>query len=240
MPQAFLKCLATCAAAATALVSVAQQAGEQKWIADPNGCKVVNPRPRARESISWSGECVSGIANGEGRLAWFLKGKLTGTFTGTLVAGQLEGQGVYEYANGDRYEGEFYASRYDGRGVYTYANGNRYEGDFVAGIATRSGALQLTDGQRFKTDFVSGRTNVVADYMAPSTLLVVCFNADESWSSVTVVRSSGFAVYDDHAASIVKVRAMTSEELVNEPFPGCHMVGVVVGHKGYTLFRSRP
>ena len=34
------------------------------WIADKRGCKVVNISPQEGESITWSGECKNGLANG--------------------------------------------------------------------------------------------------------------------------------------------------------------------------------
>jgi len=38
--------------------------------------------------------------------------------------------GVYHYANGGRYEGEYTANQRNGNGVYYYANGERYEGEW--------------------------------------------------------------------------------------------------------------
>lgn len=35
------------------------------------------------------------------------------------------------FANGNKYDGEFKEGRYDGKGVFTWANGDYYDGDWV-------------------------------------------------------------------------------------------------------------
>ena len=41
------------------------------------------------------------------------------------MAGVEEGQGVYHYASGQHYEGQFKAGKFSGVGVYRYPNGDR-------------------------------------------------------------------------------------------------------------------
>jgi hypothetical protein len=225
----------------TASLSLAIQASEanKHWITDSKGCKVAPSSPKARDSVFlWSGACVDGYAEGEGRLQWLRRGKPYGRYTGRLRAGRPDGKGVYDYSNGDRYEGGFYAGQYDGQGVYTFANGARYDGDFVEGASTRSGMLQLIDGRHFETDLVAGQTKSIARFVAPSVLTVVCFAEDGHFDSSSLVRSSGATVYDDIVASIVKTRAVAGESLVREPLPGCHMVGVGIGRGEYVVFHN--
>src|SRR5262245_8366526 len=45
------------------------------WIADQRGCKVANTFPRPGETITWSGPCKNGYADGDGVMQWFLDGK---------------------------------------------------------------------------------------------------------------------------------------------------------------------
>jgi len=40
-------------------------------------------------------------------------------------------RGVFIYAHGDRYEGDFNKGNYHGRGRLTYADGGFYEGEFA-------------------------------------------------------------------------------------------------------------
>ena len=41
--------------------------------------------------------------------------------------------GLYIYANGDQYEGEYENNLKEGSGVYICAKGGKYEGEFVQG-----------------------------------------------------------------------------------------------------------
>jgi hypothetical protein len=186
-------------------------AADDHWITDAKGCKVLNPNPQPKDSITWSGVCNAGYAEGPGQLSWMNHGKSEYTFDGTLHAGRKDGPGTVHYANGDRYEGEFYANRLDGRGVFTFANGNRYEGDFVKGMSTRQGTL--TDGQQFKTDLLTGRTSWIeldgeVSWIeldaAPTTLFVICYAANDQLESVTVIRSSGVYIVDENGAGFLK------------------------------------
>ena len=52
-----------------------------------------------------------------------VKGEYEGEYN---AAGEREGRGVYRYADGDVYEGEYKAGKKEGRGVYRWANGNVY------------------------------------------------------------------------------------------------------------------
>ena len=42
----------------------------------------------------------------------------------------MHGKGVYTYATGDKYDGEFKDDKMNGKGVYTYANGDKYDGEY--------------------------------------------------------------------------------------------------------------
>ena len=48
----------------------------------------------------------------------------------------LHGEGVYSYANGDCYRGEFMNDLPHGHGVYILANGNIYSGKWEKGRLT--------------------------------------------------------------------------------------------------------
>ena len=65
--------LAALMAAAALLTGRVQAAPDEDsgWIADKRGCKVANPFPRPGESITWSGECKNGFAQGSGVLQWY-------------------------------------------------------------------------------------------------------------------------------------------------------------------------
>ena len=48
--------------------------------------------------------------------------------TGEWIADEMNGKGVYEFSNGDKYDGHFLNDKKSGNGIYYYSNGSRYEG----------------------------------------------------------------------------------------------------------------
>jgi hypothetical protein len=221
-----------------------QSAGPtEHWIADPKGCKVSNPDPGRAETVTWSGSCAGGYAEGDGLLSWSRHGKSAGTYQGEMHAGRLDGKGRADYPNGDRYEGDFYADNFDGHGVFIFANGNRYEGEFVAGASTRSGTLTLADGRQFTTDLVLGVSSSTG-VLVPATLIEACYGDGGELKSVDLVRSMGYPLQDEQAIGIVKVRSTDARilrvggevcvGLGKEPVRGCHMIGVLFTQGTYT------
>ncbi|HEX7642783.1 MAG TPA: TonB family protein [Burkholderiaceae bacterium] len=172
---------------ATLLYMLASQAfAEGNWIADANNCKLWNPNPIQNETVTWSGACVDGFADGPGKLVWTVDGKFSSSFEGTYSAGKRNGKGVatsakgYRYegdfvdnqwqgkgilvsSDGSRYEGEFADDRRNGKGVQTYKNGARYEGAFADGKLNGKGILTFADGGRYEGDFAGGRRNGKGD-----------------------------------------------------------------------------
>ncbi len=116
------------------------------WVADSHGCKVANPQPQPIESISWSGRCKDGFADGAGTVRWFSEGKSNGITSGTFKQGKLVGKGyvtlphaVYTRTNlsmrdldvrrawppGSRLDGEFLENHLIGDGTVTKPNGQK-------------------------------------------------------------------------------------------------------------------
>ena len=73
--------------------------GDSVWIETSAGCKVYNPFPTKNESVTWSGECIGGIASGEGVLIWSLKGAVAQKYTGSMKRGMPSGYGIYDLMN---------------------------------------------------------------------------------------------------------------------------------------------
>jgi hypothetical protein len=147
--------LAALAEGAPAGSAVAQQAVPPMpagWMTIPhsNGCKVWNPAPKPTASVTWTGDCVGGLASGHGVLQWLLNGNPTDRFEGELLRGKEYGVGVMAYIDGRRYEGSFRDSQRSGRGTLTYPNGVKYAGDWKADRPHGKGTL--TAG----TDIYSG------------------------------------------------------------------------------------
>jgi hypothetical protein len=241
VPRLFLNCLvaAVTTHCALSLAAAPTGAADKHWIADAQGCKVYNRSPLAKESVTWSGACVDGYADGDGKLSWFQDGKPNGIYAGRMSAGRLDGMGIYHYQSGDQYEGGFYAGEYDGHGVYRFANGNRYEGEFVEGISTRQGTFEMTDGQRFETDLVVTRTQWSNAYSAQPTLLVICFDDRQRLTNQVMFRSSGVPLFDEQAMNLVRIRPFDVHGMANDPIPGCHMLGVGLEYRKTRFIRPR-
>lgn len=168
-------------AAVLAVLAGAANAQDEKgrWHPVENipGCTVWNPNPQSGETVTWSGSCVAGKAEGQGTLTWRYRedGKeKEGRNTGTLAAGKFvgrntytdsdglrfegddNGRGVMTWASGNRYEGDFRDGRFHGRGVFAWANGNRYEGEFRDGTFHGRGVLTAT-GDRYEGEFRNGK-----------------------------------------------------------------------------------
>lgn len=126
------------------------------WIADSNGCKVANPFPQAGESITWSGQCKNGTADGVGVLEWYIDGKATDRYEGKLSEGWAEGQGTLKRAEGGRYAGEWKHSLQDGNGRFDAADGSSYEGQWKAGQPHGHGQYRTPDGRVFVGEWVDG------------------------------------------------------------------------------------
>ena len=78
-------------------------AGAACWmeIAQQPGCYVWNSSLATGASVTWTGECVGGLAQGTGTLTWISDGNQQ-TNTGRLQDGRMTGSWVVRYADGDR------------------------------------------------------------------------------------------------------------------------------------------
>jgi hypothetical protein len=114
------------------------RAGE--WIADAkSGCQVWNPSPQLEETVSWSGGCSNGRAEGPGTVEWLKGGVAIETDSGAWHDGRQAGQGSQIWASG-RYQGDVADGEPNGRGVLTLQK-LRYEGEFRDGKPNGSGRL---------------------------------------------------------------------------------------------------
>ncbi len=128
---------------------------EPRWETDQNsGCKLWNPNPAPGESVSWSGACREGHADGNGVEQWFKDGKPGNRIEGEFVSGRSKGRVTITYPDGAVYVGELDVA---GNRAGDYCelilpNGARYSGACVKGEATgekaeafRKSALQIDE-----------------------------------------------------------------------------------------------
>jgi len=104
------------------------------WTLTTNGCKVWNDHPRADETVTWSGSCFRGYAEGLGSLDWFINGEFNMRYEGALRYGTRTGPTTVVWSNGNRLKLEEPGdnSRLI-KGSLIAPNGNHYDGEFMNG-----------------------------------------------------------------------------------------------------------
>jgi hypothetical protein len=135
----------------------ASAAGDDiNWIADSHGCKVANTFPRPGETITWTGKCKDGYADGDGVLQWFLNGQLDDRFEGHLAMGWAEGRGALAKTDGGKYIGDWKHSMQEGSGRYEAPDGSWYQGEWKNGMPNGQGEYRQADGRSFVGEWVDG------------------------------------------------------------------------------------
>lgn len=144
------------------LVLVAPVAlGQAGWLRTNGGCSVWSEQVRAGETVTWTGACADGRADGRGAASWRWPGQGAQSverFEGEMRDGMLH-RGVFVYANGDRYEGGFVDNLKSGHGVYATAGGDRYEGQFAVDRLHGRGTMAWSDGRGYEGEFEHGAIN---------------------------------------------------------------------------------
>ena len=98
------------------------------------GCYVWDGHLDTGESVTWSGECSGGRAQGEGTLKWVWDdGEKTSESTGSLKDGKEHGQWVKSWWHGGGAEGPYVEGKRHGHWVESLADGDVWEGPYVEG-----------------------------------------------------------------------------------------------------------
>jgi MORN repeat len=115
------------------------------FIADPkNGCKLWNPHPLPGETVSWSGDCIQGLAQGAGTVLWSRNGEPFEKDEGIWDQGRQSGRGTQDWRIG-RYEGELTGGEPSGHGIMMLQT-SRYEGAFRNGKPNGQGTVTNLEG----------------------------------------------------------------------------------------------
>jgi hypothetical protein len=152
------------------------------WLIDSNSsCSLFDANAKAGDSVSWSGGCADGLANGKGTATFTNSGKQFESFTGEFskgiaqdgpvsvgwgggwhydgdeVGGQFSGAGVLMNDAKDRFEGVWVAGKMTGHGTLVRANGERYDGEWKDDLPDGQGMLTRADGKIVKGVFHDGK-----------------------------------------------------------------------------------
>ena len=109
-------------------------------------CYVWNHGLEPGATVTWTGECVGGFAQGTGTLTWTVSEGIQ-TDTGRLEEGQWVGHWVIRFADRTVAEGPFVDGQRTGRWVERYAAGDVAEGPFVDGKLHGEWVIRRSDGR---------------------------------------------------------------------------------------------
>lgn len=126
-----------------AVLAFSPEARAGEWLAGKSGCQVWDPNPQLDETVTWSGGCANGHADGSGTVQWLKDGQLIETDQGEWHDGKQAGTGVQNWPIG-RYEGELADGLPNGQGILTFQK-YRYEGQFRDGKPNGVGSLTTPD-----------------------------------------------------------------------------------------------
>ncbi|WP_426954908.1 hypothetical protein [Muricoccus radiodurans] len=133
------------------------------WTVDARtGCWVWNPSPKPGETVTWSGACPNGPAEGEGEGEWrHVENGVPWVelYSGNLRDGRLDGRGSVASPDGTGYQGDWRNARPHGRGVALLPRGVRYEGEFRDGNRSGRGIQTWPDGTRYDGEWRNGRAD---------------------------------------------------------------------------------
>lgn len=90
------------------------------------------------------------------------------TFKEQCLSGDCQdGYGVYQQADGRRYQGPFQNGKPNGNGVYYFTNGERYEGQMKEGVLEGKGTLFFPDGRTVRGFWQAGKYMASLDFENP-------------------------------------------------------------------------
>ncbi len=108
------------------------------------------------ESNRGDGRCQEGdCVDGEGVFV-FVDGD---RYEGDFKDGRFNGRGKYRTVDGDTYEGEFKDDAFSGFGTYTYVDGRKYTGEFKDDEFNGHGTLSFPNGEKYVGEFEDDRFN---------------------------------------------------------------------------------
>ena len=134
-----------------------QVKGTSCWMGLSNqpGCYLWNPNLQENETVSWSGDCVSGLASGSGTRKWVSEGGVSED-TGLLRNGKAHGHWVLRFANGTVSKGSFVDGKANGLFVIHAADGTVAEGPMVEGKRHGRWVARSPDGSTQTITYVNG------------------------------------------------------------------------------------
>merc|ERR1711994_304412 len=104
--------------------------------------------------MGYEGDWVEGLRQGKGKYTCKAFG---GKYEGEYRDDRKEGQGRYDWNNGDWYQGQWKSGLRHGQGLYVWKEKNeKYEGSWVEGVKDGTGKFSYANGDVFTGPYVGG------------------------------------------------------------------------------------
>ncbi len=128
------------------------------WVVDQSTqCQVWDSDPKANQSMTWSGKCENGRADGEGVASWHEGNKIVTSIKGVMKDGRCQSENcLATIAAGDKeviYVGQLKDNNLHGKGTLTWPDGNEYSGDWLQGKRHGKGRLVWKNGAEYTGDW---------------------------------------------------------------------------------------
>lgn len=139
---------------AVLLVSFVSQASAENVKFKTGKCSFSLPVYGAYEKFEadWKGPCLNGLAEGEGLITYSIeftdKTKYEVEGKVAMKQGLLDGRGVLNFSNGDRYDLNFVGGE-PKNGTVVRSDGRKYEGEFYKDYAHGKGVFTAADGSSY-------------------------------------------------------------------------------------------
>ena len=76
----------------------------------------------------------------------------------------FNGRGIFQFSDGEVYDGEWKDGKRNGRGAYTYENGQKYTGEWVDDVKHGVGLYEFGNGESYKGEFSNGQMHGMGVY----------------------------------------------------------------------------
>jgi hypothetical protein len=151
LAAALLNCGLTC-------VSTAQEQKQGQWLKD-GACALFGADARPGDTVSWTGACVDGYAQGLGTATFTHDGQ-SQSFTANFVHGMIpDGHVISRWGQGWSYDGEAVGGRFQGAGILTTDASDRFDGQWTDGKMNGFGVLLRASGERYAGDWKDDKPN---------------------------------------------------------------------------------
>ena len=129
-------------------------------LADHSGCYLWNPTPRENVTVTWSGDCSSRLAQGDGRVDWFQNDELIQTWETHLRDGRADGPFIQRSGDGSlEADGTYVSGEPSGTWtVYWEGRGDsvvREVGPYMNGERSGTWTVYFEEGHRAEGPYVN-------------------------------------------------------------------------------------